>query len=307
MRTGASFAVRSFAAIVLFSAAGFAAESKTSGPRISFKLTGGGQYISIGDLNTSFDSWAHTLPSRSYDVAKAMKIDCWFATWEAELRFDLSRKIAVGIALSNALHRTKQADFPLYDRASDDPVPVGSFASDATIDVRSPIRISAYYTLPLSPTTNLLFDMGIGYYSGRMQESLDCEYFEDWHRSTWQTEWRSALGFHGGVSLEYVFSTRFSFVLDAQLRRAVLTDFPATMDLDTNMVPTGFYFDESGTLYLARWDEDGPFGIGTQEFYVWATAPNGPVGGMFGARSLGPARLDLSGFSLRAGIRIALF
>jgi hypothetical protein len=89
----------------------------------------------------------------------------------------------------------------------------------------------------------------------------------------------------------------------------VLTDFPATMSLDSNMVPLGwgFYFDESGTLYLARWDEEGPFGAGTQEFYVWTTEPLGPVGGMFGARSLGPARLDLSGFSLRAGIRIALF
>ncbi len=296
-------------AVFLFLDVGYSTELLATEPKISLKLTGGGQFIVIGDLNASFESWARTLPSRSYDtVSRAMKIDCWSTTWEAELRFDLSKKIAVGIALSNPLRRTKQAEFPLHDPSSDDPVPVGSFASDAAIDVRSPIKISACYTRPLSLKTNLLFHAGIGYYSGRMQEALDCEYFDDWHRSAWQTEWKSALGFHGGVSFEYVLSKRFSFVLDAQLRRAVLTDFPATMDLDSNMVPSGlFYFDESGTLYLARWDEEGPFGIGTQEFYVWTTEPVGPVGGMFGAMSRGPARLNLSGISLRVGIRIALF
>jgi len=150
--------------------------------------------------------------------------------------------------------------------------------------------------------------MGIDYYSGRMQEALDLEYFAGWHRSAWQTEWVSDLGFHGGVSFEYLLSKRLSMILDAQLRRAVLTNFPATMDLDSNMVPSTFYFDESGTLYLARWDKDGPMGAGTQEFYVWITEPTtGPVGGMFGARSQGKAVLDLSGLSFTFGIKIALF
>jgi hypothetical protein len=149
--------------------------------------------------------------------------------------------------------------------------------------------------------------MGTGYYSGRMQEALDCEYSDKWHRSTWQTEWSSALGFHGGLGIEYMFSKRLSFVLDAQLRRVILTNFAATMDLDSNMVPSGFYFDESGTLYLAHWDEDGPFGPGTQEFYVWSTEPKGPVGGMFGAASRGKARLDLSGFSILIGLKISVY
>ena len=295
-------------AVLLLSSVAYADESSMLGRIFSLRLSGGGRLFTVGDLNTSLESWAQTLPSRSYDsISKVLNFGRWSMTWEIELRFDLSKKLAVGIAVSNPLGQTKQLEFPLYDPASHDPVSVGSFTTDASIDVRAPIWISGYYTQSLSRKTNLLFHIGIGYYSGRMRESLDSEYFDSWHRSAWQTEWKSAFGFHGGVGFEYVLTTRFSFIMDTRLRRAVLTDFPATMDLDTNMVPTGFYFDESGTLYLARWDEDGPFGVGTQEFYVWATEPNGRVGGMFGASSQGKAVLDLSGLSFTFGIRIALF
>jgi hypothetical protein len=307
--SAASLLLLIYVVVLSLSSFGLADDSTKLGHNLSLRLSGGLGFVTVGDMNTSFREWALTLPSRTTTDTelRAMMIDRWSMTWEAELRFDLSKKIALGIALSNPLSQTKITSFPLYDPASDDPTPVGAFASDATVDVRSPIRISAYYTLPLSPKTNLLFGMGIGYYSGRMQEALDLEYFADWHRSAWQTEWVSALGFHGGVSFEYLLSKRFSMILDAQLRRAVLTNFPATMDLDTNMVPTGFYFDQSGTLYLARWDEYWPMGVGTQEFYVWMTEPIGPVGGMFGARSQGKAVLDLSGLSFTFGIRISLF
>lgn len=309
MKNRLSFSVKLIIAVLLLSSVAYPDDSSKLGHKLSLKLSGGLGFITVGDLNTSFKEWALSLPSRTTTEKEfsAMKIDDWSMRWEAELRFDLSRKIALGITLSNPLRRTKQAEFPLYDPASDDPIPVGSFASDAAINVRAPIRISAYYTHRLSPTTNLLFDIGIGYYSGRMQESLDCEYSGDWHRSAWQTEWKSALGVHGGVGFEYVLSKRLSVVLAAQLRRAVLANFPATMELDTNMVPYGFIYDESGTLFLARWDEDGPMGVGTQEFYVWTTEPVGPVGGLFGARSKGTAVLNLSGLSLGFGIRIALF
>ena len=309
MKAWASVPVKAAITVLVLGALVYADESSKRGRRFSLIWSGGVEFITVGDMNTSFESWAHTLPSRTTADTKlrAMKIDEWSITWEAELRFDLSRKIALGLALSNPFSKTKISSFPLYDPASDDPDPVGTIASDAFIDVRSPIRISTYYTLPLSPKTNLLFGMGVGYYSGRMQEALDLEYFAGWHRSAWQTERVSALGYHGEVSFEYFLSKRLSMILNAQLRRAVLTDFPATMDLDTNMVPTGFYFDQSGTLYLARWDEDGPMGVGTQAFYVWTTEPVGPVGGMFGARSHGPARLDLSGFSLRVGLKVSLF
>lgn len=306
---GASLSVFSLFTVLFLSSFVYGDDSSKLNHKLSLKLSGGLGFIAVGDLNTSFKGWAISLPSRTTTdkELKAMTIDRWSMTWEAELRFDLSRKIALGIALSNPFRRTNIAAFPLYDPASDDPIPVGSFASDASVDVRSPIRIRAYYTRPLSPKMNLLFDIGIGYYSGRMQESLDCEYFAGSHRSAWQAEWKSALGFHGGVGFEYLLSKRFSFVLDTQFRRAVLTNFPATMALDSNMVPSTFYFNESGTLYLARWDEYGPMGIGTQEFYVWTTEPTGPVGGLFGARSKGKAVLNLSGLSLGIGIRIALF
>lgn len=307
--SAASLLLPTFISVLSLSSFVLADDSSKLSHKLSLRLSGGLGFVTVGDINTSFKGWARTLPSRTTTDTelRAMLIDCWSMTWEAELRFDLSRQFALGLALSNSFHQTKISNFPLYDPASNDTTPVGAFASDASVDVRSPIRISAYYTLPLSQKTNLLFGMGIGYYSGQIQEALDLEYFAGWHRSAWQTEWVSALGFHGGVSFEYLLSKRFSLILNAQLRRTVLTNFPATMDLDTNMVPSTFYFDESGILYLARWDEDGPMGPGTQEFYVWTTEPLGRVGGMFGARSQGKAVLDLSGLSFTFGIRIALF
>jgi hypothetical protein len=150
---GASLSVLATFARLFISSFALADDSSKLSHKFSLRLSGGLGFVTVGDLNTSFKEWALTLPSRTTTDTElgAMKIDCWSMTWEAELRFDLSRKIALGISLSTPFRQTEISAFPLYDPASEDPNPVGAFASDASVDVRSPIRISAYYNPPPFP------------------------------------------------------------------------------------------------------------------------------------------------------------
>jgi hypothetical protein len=140
MKTRVSFSVTLIIAVMLLSSIAYPDEPSNLSHKFSLKLTGGMRFITVGDISTSFEGWARTLPSRSYDdVAKAMNIDRWSAAWEVELRLDLSKNIALGISMSNPLRRAKQANFALYDLFSTDDIPIGSFTSDAVIYVRAPI------------------------------------------------------------------------------------------------------------------------------------------------------------------------
>jgi hypothetical protein len=90
--------------VVLSLSSFFLADDSTKlSHKLSLRLSGGLGFVTVGDMNTSFKEWALTLPSRTTTDTelRVMKIDCWSMTWEAELRFDLSRQIALGLALSN--------------------------------------------------------------------------------------------------------------------------------------------------------------------------------------------------------------
>jgi hypothetical protein len=150
----------------------------------------------------------------------------------------------------------------------------------------------------------------VGYYSGKIKGSLDYDISDSegaaWYRSSWESDWRSALGFHGSIGVEYMLSRRLALLLEAQFRSVKLGDLNATMDSDSNLWPSYFYYDSSGTLYRWSWGEEGPMGLGYEELIVWqGTPPHSPQ--TFGGHAMGKAILDLTGYSMKIGIRIGLF
>jgi opacity protein-like surface antigen len=296
----------------MLSASGFSED--ISMPRWSLKLTGGASYLAVGHLNVSLASISEILVSGSegvYSKSVVKELNNWNTAWEAELNFHISRKIGVGIGVSNLLHLSNESNFPIYSWYSDPPGSlVGFFVSRPGIRYRIPITINVHYSLPIFSRTDILFSAGCGYYSGSMKEALDYEISDGseawWHRSNWESTWKSALGFHGGIGAEYSFSRRLALVAEVTYRYAKIRNLGATLNIESNLLHDSFSYDEQGTLYLWIWGEEGPLGLASQEFYVWQGNPPEYGGVLFG-RSIGKAILDLSGLTLKLGIRIRLF
>ncbi len=314
MQKNRSMGLASLFSFILCAAVGFAQESKGFKPGVSIKLTGGGSGLAVGDINSSLGSIDRRLSSmewRAYSTEKVMQLNNRIGSWDAELKFDFTERLGLGIAVSNAVHLSNASRIPLFSSLADAGSPtIGSFTSAPDVRVRMPIRLSIYYSLPVISRLTILLSTGVGYYSGIMKESLDYEISDflgtAWYRSEWQTQWKASLGFHGGLGAEYHLSKRLAFVVEAQYRFVKIGNFKATMSADSNLWQQLRNYDPEGTLYLWSWGEDGPIGISYRELIVWSGIPP-DYGASFGGSVRGKAKLDLSGISLRLGIRLGLF
>lgn len=300
--------------VFFFVLSGFGFSEEISLPKWSLKLTGGASHLAGGHLNESLASISEILLGGGggvYATSEVKQLNNWSTAWEAELNYQISRRIGVGIGVSSLLHASNESNIPIYSWYADPPSsPVGSFVSRPDIRSRIPIMISVHYSLPIFSRTDILFSAGCGYYSGSMKEALDYTINDGsearWHRSNWESMSKSALGFHGGIGAEYSFSRRLTLVAEVTYRHAKIRNLEATLNIDSNLLHDSFSYDEQGTLYLWVWGEEGPLGLTSQEFYVWQGNPPEYGGVLFG-RSVGKAILDLSGLTLELGIRIRLF
>ncbi len=216
----------------------------------------------------------------------------------------------MGIAASNAVHLSNETRITLFSYFTD-PVgsEAGSFSAYPEIQMRLPIKLSVYYLLPLRSRIDLFISGGVGAYSGRMAESMDYELTDDigavYYRSQWETQWKSAIGAHVGLGIEYHLSARLALVVDAQYRLAKIGNFTAAMNAESNLWWHPRNYDPEGRLYRWGWGEDGPMGLGYEELIVWSGTP--PVYNPRDGSAFGKVTLDLSGLSLRLGFRLGLF
>jgi len=175
-----SFAYKSFIIFfLLISIAGFSEESSRSSPRWSIALSGGVNHLAVGHLNLSLASMNEVLLGGGmgvFSTSEVKKLAAWNGVWDAELRFNITRKIGVGIAISNPLHLSNESNIPIFSQYSVPPDSlVGSFVSRPDVQYRVPIKVSAHYSLPLFSRLDFLVSLGCGYYSGKMKEALNYE------------------------------------------------------------------------------------------------------------------------------------
>jgi hypothetical protein len=175
--------------------------------------------------------------------------------------------------------------------------------------MRPPIRLSAYYSVPLKSNLSLIIGAGVGTYSGRMSESIDYELADSsgtvWYRSNWSAARKSTIGIHGTLGAEYGISSRVALIANLSYRHAKIAGFSAEMSAESNLWTWDRNYDPQGVLWAWSWGEDGPMGIGYQELIVWSGTP--PNHGPRGGGPIRPGVLDLSGFSMSLGLKIAVF
>lgn len=291
----------------------YAEEKRPFKPGFSLKLTGGwGLNVPIGDVNDCLESFNNNTVFVNYRndrpnqlVGEIKTLDNRTSHWEAELRFDLTPRIGFGIATADAFH-TRNESSVTYTYIGVFGPQVMTWTFKPEIKVSYPIRLSAYYTLPLILRLRISVGGGVGIYTARISQLLRFDEISpmgipDWHSWDQEAKRNRALGFHGNIVLEYFLSDRLALVAEFQYRHIKISSFKGTAKHDNLH---GEKYERRGTLYYFR-TEGHYIGSIYSTLEIWPETPYYPFDEWID--DVRKASLDLSGHSFRIGIRIRLF
>jgi len=296
-------------------------EEKRGKLRLSIKLTGGWGYTSIGDINSHLESFNNYVNNyaryygRESITGGIEKLDNFMHDWEAELRLELSPKFALGISTSGASHKKNESSLTYREgvlSAPEHPIYgewIYTYTFKSEVKAQMPVRLSIYYRLPFVFKTNIIFYSGIGYYSANVSKyekldlSIDSEY-PSWRWEHWKTDHKANLGFHGGIGMECSLTKNLALVLEAQGRYVKIKNLRGTLQREDSH-NGGKIYEEKGTLWYFKWAWYGKgyyrLDISEESPSRWGTPPG------YSISNVRKAIIDLSGYSIRIGLRIRLF
>lgn len=300
----------------------YSGESGIFKPKLSIKLTGGLRYINVGDINNHIESFDNYMSSSIYlsfyEGGKMGKINNYGPDLEGELRLDISSKFAVGVGIGyisgkNESNFQTVGIFPfstqMYIPEISPPGDLFEFVVESKVET-IPIKLGIYYTIPLGSRINIFLKSGLDYYFSKCfiykyNEIISLDHtvlIPEFYEISNKYDMRgSGLGFHGGLGFEYKISNVFALVLEIQRRYAKIKNLKGKwVYSNTFTLEQG---EDEGILYIAKKNmEDEGFSAHYPDLIVSPSKPSGAK--ILYTRE---ATLDLSGFSLRVGIRIKLF
>ena len=290
---------------------GSAGEKKTFWSRFSLKFTSGwGSRIPIGDVNDSLKSFNenkvfefHRQHETGRVVGEIKTLDDRISHWEAELRFDLTRRISLGIATSAPIHKHNESSVTYTILGWAGPQ-IMTWTFRPEIKVSSPIRLSAYYTLPIIHGLSISVGAGAGIYPARIRQFVLYEEIPPAGGYYWATldsaaRRRLALGFHGNLLLEFALANWLVLVAEYQNRSIRITGFKGTYRGKDHYVNN----ENEGTLYyFSMWNP--LIAARHNNLEVWERIPFASDVDVHDARE---AMLNLNGYSIKLGIRLRAF
>ena len=279
----------------------------------SLKFTGGYGTMSIGDLNVvleyienSLNDWA-SIPAATKEGA-FKKLNTGFE-YEGELIISLTEHFRIGIGAG--LIKREEPSEVTFELDADSYYSYSDYSYSPELSA-IPIKLSVYYYFPILSRMNLFLNGGIGYYFGKLnyRRQVDSHHvFEDLDSqdvridSVMETK-DNGIGFHGGIGFEYDVMKNLAFFVEGAGRYIKLKDWEgdilryveSTYDNGTTEETTETSY---GTLwYYEYYPETHP----DWPSYVLKIQEEKPMHSEF--RNVRKAEGDLSGFSLRIGLRI---
>jgi hypothetical protein len=274
--------------------------------RISLRLTGGGTYISGGDVNPGTQDWFY------YNISHGPNEDFW-TYWHGghravhngyELGGDVIYALTprIGISMGGGYLRISRASSMSFGFLNPSLWAGGAGANPKLSAV--PIRVGMHLTMPLSRKVNFLAEGGVCYYfNARYSDELGAVTGDmgvtSSTRITTSAEAKGVpLGLHGGLGFEYRLLPNLFLSLSALGRYARFRTWEGSSEFEIfdYMEGTTTFF-EQGILYYELVPDlpDPPRLIAVQ------SSPS---------MTIGPeprqAAIDFSGVSLQFGIRIRL-
>ncbi len=253
-----------------------------------------------GDINNHLESYDNYIAKLTDYKGGRIKQIHLVSDLEGELRLDISPKFALSIGTGYIAGKNKSE----FETTGPPQSPFGyqhKFSFEPKIKI-IPLKLGIYYTLPLRFGINLFLNGGLGYYFSKA-------YLLKYHMllyGGWGEDYdeydvsSNGLGVYGGIGFERNIGKSFALVLEFQGRYARIKNLKGKRSYYPAWQPP---IEEEGILYVGErhltnygYDRYRP------ELII---SPSRPSGDEF--RNIREAVLDLSGFSLRAGIRIRLF
>jgi hypothetical protein len=289
-----------------------AQEKRSFWSRFSLKLTAGfGSRLPIGDVNDVLRSFnnnevfeAHREAQTGLVVGEIKTLDDRVFHGEVELRFDLTKRISFGLATSPPIHKRNESSLTYTILGWAGPQ-VMTWTFKPEIEVLSPIRLSAYYTVPVLNRLNVSIGGGLGLYPARISQFLRLDEtlpvgVSEWYTWDQKAKRNLALGVHVNSVLEYLLNDHLALVAEFQYRRIRATGFKGGWKVED--IYGEKYAKDGALYYFTEWN----YAIGTRlanlEIFE---AP--PEGGVRWIRELREAALGLSSYSTRMGISIRFF
>ena len=243
--------------------------------RFGLKLTGGINYLEVGDPNASLRGFA--------DLTKDLAI-FWGVTGEGEIEqirngLDLEGDIIFYLTPRFGISLGSGYIYGNKDKDTNKVILSGLTYAYGMKMSAIPVRLGVYYSFPISSWGRFFLNGGLGYYFAKWSESID------WIASTLDQEAKgSGIGFHGAVGFELKLVSHFAFILEGQGRYVKIGSFEGKK-LNFIEGTLNYYESQFGGKWYPKVDViDGltPIGI----------------------RNLREAKVDFSGFTFRAGIKI---
>ncbi len=273
----------------------FTLTSISHAQKFKVKLSGGYGTMATGDYNTfgaGLDDLLTTLEALGATTQGSFnKIGPGFE-YEAEFIVSLPAGFGVGIGVGY-IQRSEttelSASIPLVGSAS------------ASIDPKikaMPINISGYYFTPGVAPLKFFVYGGFGYYYGTLTTDIreDSTPPDFWSEQEAKLKDQS-FGLHGGVGLELKVDRRIAVFFEGRARYCKLTSWNGDGTYEDS---TGFTDSDVGVLwYFEELDQDYGSGEWFPGITISTGRPTGPT-----VRNVREFEVNLSGISLRAGIRI---
>jgi len=263
--------------------------------KLSIRLYGGYSHIAAADVNDGsryyFDLVEAYVAGGFGTATGGYKPVHGGYNFGADVIYQISPALGIGLGVG-------------YMRNASDSLVTFSEGTE-TVDITSaptlttmPIRLGLFFTVPMGQKLNLTAGAGAAYYLGlKLDATQGLEFAADeWMRMTLQASERNGadIGFHGSLGFEYMLSAKMGFFVEAVGRYAKFKNFGTVTGISEDSL--GGSDTTEGTLYIVTDSFDG------SEISMFEISDTEPIPGPGG--TVREPKIDLSGFSLQAGIRI---
>jgi len=271
----------------------YSSEKKGIFKKIDIKILGGTTYNRIGDINLISREWDERFePFESFGRREG-KIREFH--WSEEIEFEVLLKIKErwGFSVGSGYIKSGRDDFAKYYYSSSKAYRTGNFNTDVS---SIPIKLSAYYSIPLSSRMLLYLKGGLGYYFTELKFFRKMEYKPEMASPEGFLKDIKVKGgkegFHFGEGVSFKLGKNLDFIIEGEGR------FLKIDNLKGQELKEEWEFE-----YHRKEINEGSLNYIEVNFgyYIWKDVLIGES--FFKKRK---AILDLSGFSIKGGIKIKL-
>jgi opacity protein-like surface antigen len=259
--------------------------------KFSLKLSVVMNYLAIGDPNASLKGLADFLKDQASLGGEIPEGDFkeihFVLNWEGDVIVYLNPRFGISLGSGYILGK-KGKDV--------NKIIIGGQTFTEEVEVSAvPVKLGVYYSLPLSSRARFFLNGGVGYYFAEWSDA----YCNEWTGNWWTIDQKakaSGIGFHGGVGFELNLVSNIAIVLEGQGRYAKIGRFKG---------------DKENKIYSPPADSLGKGKLYYFEYFPWTykwypmihILEEEPSGDKI--RNVREAKVDFSGFTFRAGIKIS--